>query len=255
MRLKIIILLFSIILLCGCEVVYNLDMDDNFNETIIIIPENENESNKFKSSLDSSKMYTAHLLDSYDPEEGYPADIDYYDVLLGTDNSLNFNYKFKDGYKDTRAGYRCFPSFRYIVGKNLRINTLADFTCFDEYPTLSKVTINIKTSGKVQNHNADSVSNNVYTWTIKRDEYRAINIEVENPNYDGSNSTLDNIVPNNTDEDDNKKDEQNNSSNKTSKETKKTNDKSNIILIAILSGLFFIVLFGIIFFRNKINNM
>ncbi|MBO4600776.1 MAG: hypothetical protein J5634_00905 [Bacilli bacterium] len=240
MKYKIFILIVSVIMLCGCEVVYNLDVDDDFNETIKLIPENDDEANTYKSSFEKNEFYTAHLSDSLDPDEGYPTYIDYYDSLLSDNGLITYNYKFKDNFFDTRAGYKCFPSFRYIEGKYLRINTLADFKCFDEYPSLSKITINIKTSKEVHNHNADSVKDGVYTWTIKKGQDRAINIEIENPDYKKGAPSKKSA------QDDNKQ-------NNTSKSENKI--KTNYILIAILSGLFFIVLFGIIFFRNKINNM
>lgn len=238
-QIKFLILLFLIVFVCGCEAEYNLDIDDNYLETIRVYSTTTEEADYFKANYSSFK-YTASILDSYEPFDEPPEEYEYYKIDLFDDNNILASYKFSDKFSNSRAANKCYSSFVIFNKKNTRINTLGYFDCFDIYPDLDKVTVNIKVSYKVVNHNADEVNDNVYTWTILRDNNRAINIEFENHDVKG---TKKDIVP--SDNQTKNNDYKNVKSNKTKKKS------SSSTLVYLLISLFFMFLFGIIMFMNK----
>ena len=188
------------------------------------------------------------MKDDFDPEFTAPTDVEYYNKKLSDNNSLTLSYDFKkNNFGDSRAANTCYPSFLFIEGKYLRLNTIADFDCYEDYPGLTKVTINITVNYNVHNHNADSVNGNTYTWIIKPGQLRALNLEYENPDYkDSDNGGSSNIDVDPDKETKNDKKENNNASTK-------EQDEQAFKFVLILTGLFFALLFVIIFFRKKLN--
>lgn len=248
---KLLFLLIVLLVLSGCEAVYNLEIDDVYNESVVITPTTETEMSKFSRSF-NEMFYTAHLADDYDPEEEPPKGVAYYEKMISDGNVLTFKHKFtKDNFGDSRLANLCFPSFLFIEGKHLRFNTLADFDCYTDYPGLENVTININVKGEVYNHNADSVNGTVYTWVIKPGQLRALNLEYENPDTkeekkkDNSNKDTEGNQNNQ-----NNKENNNNDNNQNNTEKKKKHTFSNTT-IYLLTGLFFAFLFGIIIFTSK----
>ena len=236
-------ILLCMIFLSGCEVEYNLDISSDYLETIKVYSKNDMEIDSFINNISSMK-YTASIYDSYDPGEEPPEEYEYYDIKLLDQKDLIATYKFGNSFKNSRAVNKCYSSFVYLSGKNIRFNTLGYFDCFDTYPNLDKVTVNIKVPYKVVNHNADNVSNNIYTWTIVRDESRAINLEFENPDYEEKKND------NSNNDSGKKQNSQENNNNQNNTEKKKKHTFSNTT-IYLLTGLFFAFLFGIIIFTSK----
>lgn len=247
MKIKNIIILFiCCMFISGCEATYTIDLDDNFLEETIINSSNNNDQN---SMLSASKNIPAFSSDTFDPEDtSRYDDVEYYNIT-SNNNALYLNYRFKDKYELSNVALTCFPSFLYIEGKYLRINTLSDMDCFNKYPSLDKITINVKTTKEVSKHNADYVNGNVYTWVYDKDNGgKAINIEVLNPNYEEKDDIDIDPIDTNNDKKDDKKE-----SKETNKET--SSGENDNLYIFLLTGLFFILLFVIIFFRNKFKNL
>ena len=52
--------------------------------------------------------------------------------------------------------------------EQLIISTSAKNYCFEMYPNLESITVNLKTNHKVVSHNADQVNDNNYVWNINK---------------------------------------------------------------------------------------
>ena len=233
MKVKVICLMLLVLLLCGCSVTYDLDVDD-FTEIIEVVPNNDND----RTYLNYYGLNDPAMIGDYDfPEDGSRLDgVEYYSYNRQGD-SLLATYKFGiDNYHLSRAANFCFPSLLFIKEENIRINTLNKFECFNQEPNLDKVTINITVPYDVVYNNADSVNGNIYTWVFEREgSLKSIDIEYKNPNYNKTDNN-------------NKK---NNGSSKQNTEDTDKNKQNNIIYILLIGGLFFISIFGIIMFTNK----
>lgn len=242
MKIKIVILTLFVFILCGCEAVYNLDITEGYHESITIIPSNDSEKSQINNYY-PDLYYAVYNSADDEPESGPLEGVKYYNKRIDTNNNLIFDYKFNDTFADSRGANYCYPSFVYIKGKYVRLNTLGDNDCFDEHPLLDKITVNIKVGESVHSHNADSVNGNVYTWVIEKGKARAINIEFDNPDYKEEDYKI--VIPDNDDKDDDNKKESEDTKEKTN------NGENDNLYLLLLTGLFFIILFVIIFFRNK----
>ena len=256
---RLLILFVSIFILSGCEAVYNIDIDNDFEETIIVNPANASEQEELKKM---NFKYPAF----YDPnrvedECEVLEDIPRYDMQL-TDK-LQYTYKFKGLYdKSNIANMSVYNFFVYYSNdseRESRINAKNFSNVFYYYPELTKLTLNVKTTNPVSYNNADSVNGNVYTWIINRNNSeREISIVFKNnkkyshttnnggnnnSNNNGGSSVNPNVDPNNDP----------NSNNKNA--TKKTSDKKeNKVLLYVVYSLFFGLIFVIIIFRKKFTN-
>jgi hypothetical protein len=74
------------------------------------------------------------------------------------------------------------------------LSTSKNAICFEQYPTLTNLIVNITIDGKVSSHNADRVNGNVYTWQINRNNAssKAINLVIDNLNDEPTTSKLNN---------------------------------------------------------------
>lgn len=238
MKIKVICLMLLVLVLCGCDVTYDLDVDD-FTEIIEVIPNNDND----RAYLNYYGLNDPAMTGDYDfPEDGSRLDnVEYYSYNRQGD-SLLATYKFGlDNYHLSKAANFCFPSLLVIKEENIRINTLNKFECFSQEPNLDKVTINITVPYEVVYNNADRVNGKIYTWVFEREgTLKSIDLEYKNPDFkekDKGNS--------------NKK---NNGSSKKDKEENENNRENNTLYILLIGGLFFISIFGIIIFTNKKKN-
>lgn len=238
---KLCFIFAFIFILCGCEVTYDLDLSNGYMEDINVYPSDQNEESNFKSQYNDLEI-TSFISDDFDPEEGPQSNVPFYAKSISENGGINLSYKFNDRYSESRAVYYCFPSFRFIKGRYIRINTLADTDCFDLYDKLTKITINIKAPFEVSKHNANFTNGNVYTWVIERDNPKAINIEMNNPDYKESENN--GSIPSDPD---NKQTKNNQSTN-----NNKFDEEKDFKIVLVLTGLFFVLLFGIIIFRKKL---
>ena len=186
---KIIVLIVVCFLLGGCSVTYDLTIKgDNIKEDISVTAYSY-EQNKYVlyDSLDGrlSSLYNNSITRRYDekisgdmpgevPKHGNYT-MQSYDYIDGTADkklkaSTNFSF---DDYQYSMAAYTCYD---LIVVKHsefrssLYSSSLAK--CFDTYPLLEKVEVNIKVKGEVTESNSDKIENNVYTWVIDKTNYK-----------------------------------------------------------------------------------
>ncbi len=180
MRKNIICLFIVSMLLTGCTVEYNLNIDSNsIQENINIgIDSIENLPEDSYSQLTSStnKVY-------FDEEEYYTVN------YKNNDNRLfsEFNYKHNlDKYNNATVLDLCYPNRTVKKDQNqFEISTTGSFACaFTEFgDDIRNANINITTKLKVIENNADKINGNTYTWIINQENYtdKPIKIIMELP--------------------------------------------------------------------------
>lgn len=186
---KILVLFALLFTLTGCTLEYNLVIDSEMFKEIIII--NEEDSSKldspvaegasisYEQRIDWLKSYPIYVfknahIDPYDDSiiiEG----VKYYEKEKNNDNgygiTLTTDGKIEE-INDLRSLSHCYDIAQVINNKDEYIlSTSFVNRCFEEYPLMDKLEINITTDMKVTSHNADRVNGNTYTWKITESNY------------------------------------------------------------------------------------
>lgn len=176
--LGVVLLLF---LLTGCDVEYNLKIDDNtYLEDINI---NLPHTDGWKQTVNRmSKVNQISYINSSNEKN-------YYDIKSSNGYSINYKYKFdSSSILHSEAINRCYN----IVGleDNTEDNSMTFYTntvfkCLynDGRQVIDSATINIITPLKVLDNNADKVEGNKYTWVIDETNFenKPISIKMEKP--------------------------------------------------------------------------
>lgn len=173
MKLKFGLLCICAILLSGCSIEYNA----YFNESNV-------EEKITSTGISFSTFPVPSFIDAQGAsEENVMIDgVEYYNIVSDYD-IIKFDYKFgiKD-YTRSTAINSCLKSVKINNNNGQYIlNSSAYFNCFDAYPLIDNITINLffdMDYYNIINNNADSISNNVYTWNINKDNYKNKNIQV-----------------------------------------------------------------------------
>ena len=196
---KTIVLVGLLFLLTGCTVDYNLYINKgNIDEQIIFNGTNVN--------IQPFSVY--YDVDGFS-ETGVKLDgIDYYDESL-INNSTTLSYSFTwDNYNRSRAVRTCLKSHKLVINNdnNYMLNTSIGLSCFNQYPNLDKLNINISLDDslfEVISSNADSNVGSYYTWVINENNYDTKHIQLvfnykkRNTNPDNPNSNSNNGENNN----------------------------------------------------------
>lgn len=234
MKIKYLCIFILLILMTGCNATYTLYIDEDFREEITVSPENSKESETIKNfDFAYPAYYDSEGFNEFGDEvEG----LDYY--KYDHSDLLTASYTFGKNYYKSKAANYCYPSFDITKGKNVVIKTDTTFNCFDYEPLLNKVTIKLVTNNPVIKHNADEVNGKIYTWNIdKNGSLKPIYFEYENPDYNEEKIKAEDILDKNKE----KKDED-----------EKEKKSASYGLILLLCCLFFVGLFVIIFFKDKL---
>ena len=185
-KIKLILIIMVMFLLSGCEANYSLYIDkDVFNETTIVLA-NSGELNTYDSQTyltmkQKIDLYYKKYVDIVyqnpyynpyldDPQKG----INYYNKELinnGKGYGFKYSYNFnKENYLNSNIINTFFKNNNSVLNDNKYILNVYTFNGFERYNDLTQVTINITTDLEVKKSNADSVYDNVYTWTITKDD-------------------------------------------------------------------------------------
>jgi len=183
---KILLLAITCLLLTGCTINYNLEIEDNyFKETItgnvlnkeIEQKENQTDINLFNYLINNEQTATINNNSFYDK------------TLNRNNNSIDYNYSFtynEDTINNSRILNECFESFTFETKDNqYQFSTLGDFYC--DYT--DEIKINITTDYKVTNHNANKKNKNTYTWIINSENKDNIQLYM-NINKNEKNNNL-----------------------------------------------------------------
>lgn len=234
MKNRIMFLMIALLLMTGCTCEYNLTIDDNvYHEQLNIVGSSNEEiislNNKWQIPVNRDEYKNI----SIDPDTNIKITGDIYEYKL-FGNKLTFNYDFtKSSFANSSAISVCYDKVTVNnYQDSIVVSTSNKVKCFDSYPSLTSVKINIKIDKPVTTHNADSVNNNVYTWNLTRNNSsnKGINVIIENETKDLSST--DNSSTNN---------------NKSGMKEKK-NDYTLYIFCGILLVIFLI---GYFIFKNK----
>jgi len=188
--MKKCLLLVLVLILSGCTLEYNLVIDESTFEEVITI--NENDSTKLNSPVAEGTtmtyknrvdwlvttpiyVYKNSNVSPYE-EDGIIDGVKYYEkqkIVTGEEYGVSLITNGEiDEINDLRSLSHCYEIARVLNNKDeYVISTSFKNMCFENYPLLDELTINITTDMKVTSNNADSVSGNTYTWKITRANY------------------------------------------------------------------------------------
>lgn len=189
---KIIFLLLVCLLLTGCTVNYNLDINDNnFKETLTGSVLNTELNNNNNTDIN---MFS-YLINGDQPAFYKNDNIFFNKTTNNTTNGIDFdyNYTFNEyNFNNSRIINECFDNHIYEYKDNTYYLVVSGkFNC-----NYSETTnINITTNYNVTSNNAQTIKNNTYTWTInennKDNVYFYITIDKTNKsNFDFQWSTF-----------------------------------------------------------------
>lgn len=191
---KIIVFMMIILITTGCTCEYNLKIEnDSLKEQVILISETTNEKNSFTNKW-QIPIYKEDFNIGLDPDNSNLDNTNIYNYKL-TNDKLTFDNTFAvSNYYNSTAASICYNQVSINDDyNNLVISTSPNATCFEKYPDLTEVIINITVDRPVTKHNADRVNNKTYTWILsKNNSNKGITLILDNSeknnNYLPSNS-------------------------------------------------------------------
>ena len=190
---KIFMLLVLMVLLTGCSANVNISItSNNISEEIIINAYSDSDTTKdqvFKSFRSYIPVFANVPLSDTEPDTKKDG-VEYYARRtedLGSGYKFKYSYRYKfDDYKNSRSlkfGFNSSNVQKNPVDKQIVISTeKAVLNYFEQYPTLETVTVNIESSYKMINNNADFVNRNTYTWVFRKGVKKSIYLVLEDPN-------------------------------------------------------------------------
>ena len=188
MKIKILILVCLLFMVCGCSAEVNLDITDNKikESTDITVYQNAIYTKDIlrTSFRDYIPIYASDLIVDTIPDQPFSGILYYNKNTTDLGNGYIFNYSYDfdiDKYGDTRTFKEGFRDYNYSF-RNSVISISTDdrgLIYFDEYPELEEVVVNIKTNYLVEDNNADSVNGNTYIWVFNKDSKKSINIVID----------------------------------------------------------------------------
>ena len=184
--MKKVLILLIIILLCGCEAKYELRVDDKFDEnTEISIDSSDLDVKYFNQLGPIMEYYTLNdiplsIIDK--PDELVPfknsGNVDVYKKEISLDNDktlLSLSGSFKDDAVTIAESSVINYAGNIDVEDSDNIKNISfsfNSSLFDKYQMLDSIDVKIIDNNyRVMKDNADEVNDNVYTWTITRDNY------------------------------------------------------------------------------------
>ena len=164
MKNKIIILL-SLLLLTGCTVNYNLEINkDTLNETIT------GTVTKEESSQDSNAtgLSTVYSIINEDQKPVYNKEELYQKELKESGNNINYTFKYNYNIEDfvnSTIINTCFENKEIEeIDNYYSIRLSGNFYCLYS----KKINIAVTSNLKVASNNADKIKDNTYIWTIDK---------------------------------------------------------------------------------------
>lgn len=235
---KILLLILLLTLTTGCDVEYNLTIDDFYTEEVKFY---------YDSDFDNSNPYyiLAYIYSSDNSEltEKVEGEI-YYDNFSGL-NYEGYRFQFtEDEFLDSNILNTCYSIYTTEENGVMKINTNNINSCFSFYSNLDNITIKITdVNNEIIYSNAQSVLGNIYVWNFNSDDrydsYIEIQIgeEITDTEEDESSDNYSTYTENN---------------NLTSEE-ELVNEYGIYIIVGTLA-VFFAVIFSIVYIKTKNNN-
>lgn len=199
MKKRIFILITLLFFVTGCNCEYNLVIDGNvYKEEITLNAENSEEITTFNNNWQVPINIDEYNIDT-DPSGKVSIIGDIYKHNLSGNRLIFTNDFTKNEYSKSTAVLNCYDKFTVSnFNDSIIISSSSNITCFDNYPNLNSIKINVKVDKPVTSNNADNINGNIYTWIInKGDSSKPINLVLDNSTDDakhgsstaGNNST------------------------------------------------------------------
>lgn len=196
---KLCVILLVPFLLTGCTVDYELKINDGTMSEIVSFTESPNR-------IDNNVLYNGELTYKTAIENLYKipqpvykdADIDLYDEMNEVEGveyynkemvSSNLEYGIKghhiyniSEYKNARVINECYKNIAVLQnGSVTTLSTSRQFLCFEQYNNLEKVNVKITLDEQYEviTHNADTINDLEYVWTIDKSNYNDKSIVIE----------------------------------------------------------------------------
>lgn len=179
---KLLLFIVCILMLTGCDVEYNLTIDnDSFDEKITL------SLLKQDISFENMKDYLKNKIPISDERyetRFYEASIDVHE------NSYDLVYDYSHDFNSFKQGFfvnNCYTDISIDEEDDeINISSGQNFRCLnpDNGLVADNAKINIKTKLEVLDNNADSVNGDTYTWNINRSNYKTkmINLKLKKAN-------------------------------------------------------------------------
>ena len=173
MKKRTIYHLILLLLLTGCTVNYDLEIENNnFYENITGNVLNSELSNDGRTDMN---LYD-YLINNDQQVFENNSNIVYNKALNSKENSKDFQYSYnftEANFQNSRLLNSCFDKFSFSNDENkFYIHAYGKFKCL----YTNKININIKTNNNVISHNASSVKKNTYSWVIDDKNVNEANI-------------------------------------------------------------------------------
>lgn len=186
MKHKIFILIFLLLCVTGCSANYDIEIyNDQVKENMQFVELDSSVWDSevqygltYRNLLEASINYPYPAFDDtvVDEDDTIKLDgVEYYDNTLISDN-LKLGQKLKygkftlDNFSKSSIVKKCYQYFSIKEEEdNIIISTSLENLCFEEYPILDSITINLKTNHKVVSSNSNSVNGYHYTWNINKE--------------------------------------------------------------------------------------
>lgn len=177
---KKFILLISLLILSGCTSKYQLKINGNkFEEKITTFVYDGDREADLYDGIESGNRIDAYIdRDVYPFFENYDKVYKKKILKTGDYEKVTLNYHYKDAeYKNSNAVNLCFENRNFNIEKDYYdINLTGYFYCLYNNENLD---IEIETSNKVLNNNADEKNGNKYIWHINQNNYKDVDIKMQ----------------------------------------------------------------------------
>lgn len=163
---KILLIVFSLLLLTGCDVKYNLDFDGEvIKESVTITSANA----KITTGDINARLDEVIAMNSDESTEtGF---YNFNKIIGSTESGLGMSFDFTRIEYDSYSTFlnRCYNEHSVLVNdERIEISTSSVFNCYNLTGDDATITINIKTKYFVTDSNYDSRSGDTYTWTLTK---------------------------------------------------------------------------------------
>lgn len=185
--MKKIFILLCLLLLTGCNVTYEIKLNNNkIKEKLVLI-----ESNKSLFDVENDTGWT--LRQTFDSllNESDEFSVEEYSVKsLNKEGQLGVEYNSNkiSELRNSSVINQCYTNPSFEVNDSIvTINTGTNFTCYDFYDNLETIKVVLTTNHKVISSNADIVEDNKYIWNITENGNKQIEFsydkDIVNKNY------------------------------------------------------------------------
>lgn len=174
--IRIVVILYIIIFLTGCDLEYNLNISNDSIDELTHFKFVESDYNyELFYDLNDAKHFSSmdELVNNVINDDYLAFDENDNDKLYSKSKTsdgigLSYKYDYVNFDKSSMLNY-CGNTVDYSVKNNIvniRVDNFTDCFMQDYGPYLNNLSINIKTNLDVLDNNADKVNGNVYTWNM-----------------------------------------------------------------------------------------